>query len=606
LEGDYSNPDTTPQGDDLELLVLYRNFFSYLGGGALVSTPRQVSLYSIFRGIAILLRRLQYGNHDGSTWGDVPSSSFVRYCDELKLADVRHSREKTIEALVLGEQLRSWPLYTEAFAHAAGKYNEVKSIESPKFAQISPITVNRLERASLDIEARIATLRSKLDDFDFPSMFAGIANSQTATEAKLVRFKAWRQAFVDMRKFTLAQYRKKYGAWPPKASSKKNNFSESGLNRLLVNEMYKDFCDLYDMLANTQDMTTRTIDVPTMKEESGTRHETIAHALRSVESEYDRATPPVMPPIPFDTPMLPSFDQSFRGASMAATKAGSTKLKANEINEVLLGSYNREYIKPSMFVQEFMAYERRLAAGATLDQMVDNRCGQWLFLYAVLQALPMTVVDARGVNFNEGVEYFLFSAPRGGKPWMREDSNVSRAWYNVKSAGQTVSLPADMLDHQPEGVYRRSHCWLIANHWVQDTQHIQHTQSAQSYEHNADIGSQPMPANDLSFGFDQSSTQDHNNHYISRPPSMLMPEISSAHHTPAQSPLLRPITPVSAGRGLGLPKSPSNVNLSASLEQVDAPVSRKARPGSTFNPNITFDSFLGSMDQRGAGKKKKK
>ena len=53
-------------------------------------------------------------------------------------------------------------------------------------------------------------------------------------------------------------------------------------------------------------------------------------------------------------------------------------------------------------VQEFMAYERRLAAGATLEQIIDNRCGQWLFIYVVLQSLPMTAVDARDLSFTEG------------------------------------------------------------------------------------------------------------------------------------------------------------------------------------------------------------
>lgn len=578
LDGDYSAPETTPHGDDLELVILYRNFFAFLGGGALISTPRQVSLFSIFMGIASILRRLAYSNSDGSTWGEVPDSSFARYCEELRMGDVRTSREKTIEAIVLGENMRYWPLYNEGFVHAAGRLEDVKSIRSPKFAKISPITANRLERASLDVESRLALLHTRLDEFDYPSIFSGIANSQTATESKLVRFKAWRLAFIDMRKFVLSQYKKRYGAWPPKARSKKNNFVEDGLNRLLVKEVYGDMCNLYDMLVNPREMTTRTIDLKPMTEEKGT-NETIQHALRSMESEFDRSTPPVIPPIPFDTPLIPSLDQSFKGGNTFASTTGASKLKANEINGLLLGSYNREYIKPSLFVQEFMAYERRLNSGATLDQIVDNRCGQWLFIYVLLQTLPMTAMDARGVNFNEGCEYFLFAAPRGGKPWMREDTLTSKAWYNVTSAGQTISLSADMLDHQPEGVYRRSHCWLMANEWL------------------AAAGMLP----------EVSLTHSHDSYEGQTPPQAALDEqgISSPQHqTPAQSPLLRPITP--SGLQSPLNRSSSYNTLQVNLEQVAAP-QKAPRPASQYNPGITFDSILGAAAaQQKPDKKDKK
>ncbi|KAK5074073.1 hypothetical protein LTR64_006785 [Lithohypha guttulata] len=582
LEGDYSIPGSTPSGDDLELIVLYRNFFAFLGGGALISTPRQVSLFSVFMGIASILRRLAYTNADGSTYGEIPDNSFARYCDELRLGDVRSSREKTIEAIVLGEAMKHWPLYNEGFVHAAGRLDDIKFIKSPKFAKISPITVNRLERASLDVETRLKLLHSRLDDFEFPSIFSGLANSQTSTEAKLIRFKAWRLAFIDMRKFVMAQYRRRYGAWPPKAKSKKNNFDQDGLNRLLVREVYEDFCNLYDMLVNPREMTNRTIDLQPMVEEKGTT-ETIQHALRSMESEFDRSTPPVIPPIPFDTPLIPSLDQSFKGGNaLTAHGGGSAKLKANEINELLLGSYNREYIKPSTFVQEFMAYERKLASGATLDQIVDNRCGQWLFVYVILQSLPMTAVDARGVIFNEDVEYFLFEAPRGGKPWMREDTLVSKAWYNVKSAGQTISLSADVLDHQPEGVYRRSHCWLIANQWL------------------AAAGVLPQGQSPVQENYEPQLPSHH--------PPVELRASSPAQLSPAQSPMIRPMTPTAPYDGVRshLGKSSSYTNLQVDMEQVAAPAPKNPRPMSQYNPSITFDSILGAAPVQKQEKKKKK
>lgn len=587
FEADMSTPNTQPHGDDLELIVLYRNFFAFLAGGALVATPRQVTLYSVFMGISSILKRFAFSNSDGSTFGDVPINSFSRYCDELRLADVRSSREKTIEAIVLGEHLRSWQLYNEGFAHAVGRLADIKSIQSPKYNTMSPITVNRLERAHLDIEQRLLTVRGKLEDFDFPSMFAGIANSQTSTEAKLVRFKEWKAGFLDFRRFIFAHYRRKYGAWPPKASSKKNNFEESGLNRMLLRELYKDFCDMYDTLVDRSSLTTRTADMAPMDGDAETNdlNETIQHAIRRVESEYDRATPPVMPPIPFDTPLIPQFSHSFNRNHVVISDQSAfqaKRLSQNEVNEVLLGSYNRESINASPFIQDFFNYERRLGDGKTLEQIVDARCGQWLFMYAVLQALPMTVVDARDLQYTEGVEYFLCVPPRGGRPWMKEDQSTSRAWYNVASGGGIVSMPADQIDHGVEGVYRRSHCWTVATEWVNAL-----PESALPALKSVDtMGLQPPPPLGT------------NSPYLS-------PQ-QSPYASPQLSPVFRPLTPSSSGDHHSLGKVRSSVNLG--LEAINAPPPKHTqRPVSSYNPNITFDAILGGAPElQGKGKKGKK
>jgi hypothetical protein len=582
FEKDMSQPGSIPQGDDLELVVLYRNFFAFLTGGALVATHRQPSLYLIFMGISTVLKRLAFSNADGSTWGHVPTRSFAQYCKELRLADCRSSREKTVEAIVLGENLRSWPLYNEGFVHAAGRLSDIKSIKSLKYNKISPVTINRLERSSLEMEQRLLIVRNKLSDFDFPSMFAGIANSQTSTEGKLVRFKAWKFAFADFRRMTISYYRRKYGAWPPKASSKKNNFEESGLNRVLLRELYQDFTDLYDMLADKQNLTPRTTDMAPMVDEAhGDINETIQHALRRVESEFDRATPPVAPPIPFDVPIIPGFKNSFNRTHVLASKSSieAKRLKETEVNEVLLGSYNRENIRSSPWIQDFIAYERKLGQGKTIEEVADHRCGQWLFMYAILQSLPMTVVDARDIQFSEGVEYFLCMAPRGGRPWMKEDTSQSRAWYNVASGGGVVSLPADLIDHGVEGIYRRSHCWEAATKW---------NQQATGYVSTEDVPLLPT---------------------LQPPPLMgqmsphLSPHLSPAASpagSPAGSPLLRPSS-AEQGR-LSRMSNRSSVNLG--LEAMPAPPEQTRRPVSMYNPNITFDAILGTQNQ-GKGKKKK-
>lgn len=112
---DVTNRQNGLSTEDIDSLLLYRNLFAFLLGQALISTPRFPSLFSILLEVSELLRRFEFSNLDGSTFGEVATTSFANYCDELQLSDVRKSREKTIEAIVLGEKLRYFPLFQEGF-----------------------------------------------------------------------------------------------------------------------------------------------------------------------------------------------------------------------------------------------------------------------------------------------------------------------------------------------------------------------------------------------------------------------------------------------------------------------------------------------------------
>jgi hypothetical protein len=470
---------TRYNAEDTETLVLFRNFFAFLLGQALIATNRNQHLFDVFMRISTLLHRYEFSNIDGSTYGEVVTSSFNHYSNELKVLDVRASREKTIEAIVLGERMRSWPLYNEGFVHGVGKWDDLKGMNSNKLSYISPTTRNRMERAHLDLENRLRSVRGRLDAFDFPSVFAGIANSTALPEAKQVRFQAWKKAFLAMRKHVMSHYKERYGAWPPKARSKKNDFEESGLNRILLREVYQDFSDLYDLLVERKSLTTRTADLPSVDHEGDEMDpsEPTPRAIRRVLSEYDRSTPPVQPPIPFDTPILPTLAPLHRGYRSsgdprAAAKEHSKRLKDAEVNEILIHAYNRDAMKPSPFIEDFMRLERRSGHGKSIDDLTDNRNGQWIFLYAVIQSLPMLVIDAHEIQFTQGVEYFLCEVPRGTPPWCREDAVQARSWYGVAGGTGVVSLPSDIVDHGVEGIYRRSHCWEMATKWAGDQSQI--------------------------------------------------------------------------------------------------------------------------------------
>ncbi len=566
LKTDPAHPQSRHASEDIEALVAVRNLFAFLVGQSLVATSRHQSIFSIFLQISDLLTSFEFTNLAGSTYGEVADISFSRYVEGLGLADIRSSREKTIEGLVLGERMRSWELYEEAFVHGVGKYEDIVKLGSPKFNLISSKTRKRMERASMDLFIRLKSVRSRLEDFEFPSLFAGIANSTTSTETKTINFKAWKSAFISMRKHTMAIYKQRYGSWPPKARSKKNDFEESGLNRILLKELYQDFSDLYDMLVDRTALTSRSVDMPTQGNTGGSSNpqETTSLALRHIMSEYDRSSPPVQPPIPFDTPLLPSlasvrpgFDASDRRKQ---AKEHAKKLKDDEINLALRQSYNQDSVKTTPFLETFMHFERKSAHGKSMDEICDLRNGQWIFMYAVLQALPMVVVDAPGVRWTKGVEYFLCEVLKGSAPWSKEDNSHKKSWYGIAGGSGVVSLPADVVDHGVEGIYRRSHCWEAAERW---TGHSLDIAPAEAEEMEAPLPSPPI----LMLGAVEPRTQLLSRHS----------QRNSMH--------------------LGLEALPFPQGVAPSL-------SPGSRPASSYDPTKSFEAILGNSGVP-TGKKKR-
>ena len=444
--------------EDMEKLVAIRNFFAFLTRQPLVNTPSQPTYFEVLVRVADLLQQFDFGNLDGSNLGETAATSIQFYIHEHALDDVRGSREKTIEGLILAEKMRSQSLYNEAFVHAVGKYDDIHTLKSPKYDMIGTLTRKRLERAAMDLEQRQQSIRGRLNEFDFPSLFAGIANSTSLPEAKMVNFKIWKNSFLALRRHVISYYKGQYGSWPPKARSKKNDFEESGLNRILLKELSHDFADLYDMLVDRTALTTRSID----GDGEDTTH---ASALRKVLSEYDRSSPPVQPPMPYDTPRLPTIAPLIPGGDRKQhRKQNARKVKDAELDRILRNSYNDDSVRRTPFLDSFLVFERKQAHGQPVHDISDQRNGYWLFLYTVMQSLPMLIVDAPGIRWGHNVEYFLCEPPKGGLPWGKDRDVRRRSWYGI-AGGQMVSLPSDMVDYGVEGVYQRSHAWEMAQRW---------------------------------------------------------------------------------------------------------------------------------------------
>ncbi|KAM0341325.1 hypothetical protein ACHAPU_010068 [Fusarium lateritium] len=451
---------------DLERLIAMRNLFAFLTGQPLVATKARPSNFHAFLEISGLLEEYGFTSYDGTTFGDSVDLSFSFYLDQNAIADCRHSREKTIEAVILGERMRSADLYNEAFAHAAGKYAAIQELKLPLYDQISQKTRVSLERAHLDLLNRQHNANLHLEQFDFPALFSGIANSTSMSELRSVRFKVWRQSFIRMRHFVHNYYKTTFGNWPPKASSKKNPFAESGLNRLVLKVLYSDMCALYDLLVDRTNRTSRIMDeVPALSEDPD---KMIVSALRNIMSEFDRSKPPVLPPIPYDCPQLPSATSILETYDTLSPKKQAKfdkNIKEHELMLMLNKAYNYDTNAIKVpFLDRFKEFELREARGKTPQDFADQRIGYWLFLYTVIQSLPVLVVDAPGMQYTEGVEYFLCNPPLGNPPWV-PDQQVKKMWYEVAGGGGLVELSQDAVLFSVEATYHRSHCWLAATQW---------------------------------------------------------------------------------------------------------------------------------------------
>ncbi|KAF2672773.1 hypothetical protein BT63DRAFT_450800 [Microthyrium microscopicum] len=443
--------------EDVQKLLLVRNLFAFLVGTSLICTPKYPSTFNVFCQISNLLFQYGFSNMDSSTFGEAANSSFEQYIQELGIVDVRHSTEHNIQALVLGERMRSSVLWNEAFVHAVGRYNDIYASHSEIFKALSPTGVSRIERAHMDLEKRIIRIGHQITDFDFPSVFAGIMNSRMAEERELVRFEQWRTAFNHTRKFMITYLKSKHKSWPPK-KRKHAGLSVPALSRTVLQGLYNDIAVIYDLLVDRKHPSSR---LKIMGRNAHPHMDRRIEALRKVLKEYDASGSPVYPVMPFDAPRLPRISPNDDDAS------NPKKVGKNELSVLLKASYNKDtHDARHPFSQLWQSFEFRSTTGMTIDKVANFRLGAWLFFYCVLQALPMLTVDAPVAKYTEGVDYFLCQPPRGRLQWSKE--GTAWEWFRDPVTGVVTQLSKDAIDMSDEALYCLSHCWQMSAIWEQD------------------------------------------------------------------------------------------------------------------------------------------
>lgn len=437
-------------GGETDRLLAARNLFAFLLNKPLVASKKFPTAFSVISSIATYLKDMEFFDERSRDFGIVASTEFARLSEQYALQDVRESCTKAVQGVILGERFRNSELYYESFTHLAGNYFLNNTVNTALKDMIPIMTRRRLEREYMDLENRQKAADRCLVDFDLPHIFNGSATSKVTTESKVVRFAAWKVHFNSFRSFVLTYYRDLHGSWPPKTTNRKTNPKLAGLNRLALQTLYEDFSLLYDLLVDRESLTTRSLDVEVLTgEETMTQRELEVIALRKIMSEHDRSSIPTSPPIPFDLPQLPTLTTIDAGHLTRSAKdqhsAETRKLKSFEGTLVMAKAHNMDQGIQAPFLTAFAEFEQKESESKTIRELRDQRFGYWLFLYAILQSLPILVVDAPKLRFTGGVDYFLCKPPVGALPWLEVDKH-----YQYEPA-----------DNTSEGIYSRSHCWVV-------------------------------------------------------------------------------------------------------------------------------------------------
>lgn len=451
---------TSPNEFDIQSLVALRNLLAFLTAQPLVTTPNTPSRFKIFVSISKLLMEYGFNNQDGSSYGESVTDHFNYYLNDSMLYGVRESLDDIVQGLILGERMRSERLYTEAFAHAVGRYDEVKDIHKRLSILVSQTTWTKLGRANMLLKRNQKNVEDRLKMFSFPSIFTGIAASTSMTEYKSVRFETWKASYESLRKECISHYKIVFGSWPPKAG-KNSPFTVDGiLNRLVLNHLYSDMCSLYDLIVDKSALTPRALAASDVQDAADS--DVTTRALRILLGEYDRSSPPVLPAIPYDLPLLPAVNTVEPGYSRWSeeyrVKCDWRALEPHETILTLQKAYNQNALR-THFTNMFTNFEKKEGKNKSAQDLADQRIGYWIFLYAVIQTLPIVVMDAPGVQSSSGVEYPLCTPVFGSMPW--NEKEVNRVMFAINNSNNIVEMPADVVNNGVEGTYRRSHCWNL-------------------------------------------------------------------------------------------------------------------------------------------------
>ena len=305
-------------------------------------------------------------------------------------------------------------------------------------ADISLATKSHLDRAHLDLQARIHEAETILSMFYFDDAHYSQEDMPPSIRGISDRFRRFLKLF----------YEKKYQSWP----IKKRPDRLLWLDRQIVDEIKHDFNCLYEHCVDRNIM----LNGHELHSDRQNNRKLLKSAISenfSLDSEDNRMLGVFRnfdcrnsnPNIPHPYPLLPEAIP----APEASKKSVFNSKKSDKAREARLAhayavasnssQVGRQFAGNGL-VDAFIGFEKS-------DRLVDidpreGRRERWVIIYCILQTLAKVSVDVPYLSFKQDVDYFLNTRLEGLPPWS----------------------PEEKIFEEPS--LEQSHCWTNPPNWA--------------------------------------------------------------------------------------------------------------------------------------------
>ena len=352
-------------------------------------------------------------------------------------------------------------LTLSSFVHSVGMYEDLH--ERQESADISLATMAHLERAHLEVQARVREAEDSLTAFYFDDAHFAQEEESPTIRAASVRF----------RKFLRNFYEKEYQSWPVRRERR-----GLWLDRIIVNRLQEDFNALYEYLVD------RKVEWNGGHESEDRQNRVLLKALNAQSLGLDGDDLRMLgviinldcrinaPHIPHPYPLLPP-SISEPPVAKKSVFGGKKKDKTREsrMAHVYAEASNASLLNithtDNDLLEAFVRFEK--ADQPSDIEPREARRERWIIIYCVLQTLAGVSVDVPDLSFTRGVSYFLNARLQGLPLWSHTD-NI----YVDASRDQ-------------------SHCWTTARTWFGDHLERWTLQSGSSSYGTSESNSQSWP-----------------------------------------------------------------------------------------------------------------
>ena len=292
-----------------------------------------------------------------------------------------------------------------------------------------------LDRAHLDLSARLHEAEEDLADFCFEAITSIVESLPQSTRSAAERFC----------KFLKKQQEKQYHRWPPR-TGKSDVF---WLDRSIVGNLQEDFGALYEYLVDQEEglgdrpdgKKAAVVMSMSHERESARRElaEQVVKMLQNIDKRAGRSS------IPHPFPLLPADVPAAKKSALMGKrdKARESKVAHSFASASNACRWGHDHGRNEL-VQRFKDFE---ATDHPSDiDPCEARIARWTVIYCILQVLAGISVDVPQLSFKTDVRYFLNARLEDLPPWK------------------------DSVEKFPSPSREQSHCWTSPHTWDQISQ----------------------------------------------------------------------------------------------------------------------------------------